>query len=99
MAAIPGLLAGKVSIITGTSSGLGRAIALAFSEHGATVICADRHALSKMSDQPTHEIIHGRGGKSRFVPTDVTKASSVKELVKTTTEKFGRVDVYVRPLL
>lgn len=93
MAGIPGLLAGKVSIVTGASSGLGRAIALAFSNHGATVVCADRDASSKGLDEPTDKLIGSRGGQSLFVPTDVTKAASVKDLVAAATDQFGRVDV------
>lgn len=93
MAGIPGLLAGKVSIVTGASSGLGRAIALAFSTHGATVVCADRDASSKGRDEPTDKLIGSRGGQGLFVPTDVTKAASVKDLVRAATDQFGRVDV------
>ena len=94
MAGVPGLLAGKVSIVTGASSGLGRAIALAFHKHGATVVCADRNASSKVSQQPTHELIQAGAGQSIFVPTDVTNASNVKDLVQTVADKFSRVDVY-----
>ncbi|KAL2824469.1 hypothetical protein BDW59DRAFT_172830 [Aspergillus cavernicola] len=99
MAGVPGLLSGKVSIITGASSGLGRAMALAFSMHGATVVCADLDASSKGRHQPTSELIGGRGAQSLFVPTDVTKARSVKDLVKTAADKFGRVDVLSWPTL
>ncbi|KAL3449910.1 hypothetical protein BJX65DRAFT_316641 [Aspergillus insuetus] len=88
-------LAGKVSIITGASSGLGRAIALAFSKHGATVICADLDASSKGHCQPTDELIRHGGGESLFVSTDVTKADSVRDLVKAAADKFGRIDVMV----
>lgn len=93
MAGLRGLLAGKVAIITGASSGLGRAIALAFSNHGATVVCADREASSKGTGEPTDKLIGSRGGQSLFVPTDVTKAASVKQLVEAATDKFERVDV------
>lgn len=51
MTGIPGLLAGKVSIATGASSGLGRAIALALNSHGAIVVWADRDASSKGRDE------------------------------------------------
>ncbi|KAE8379699.1 hypothetical protein BDV26DRAFT_258700 [Aspergillus bertholletiae] len=95
MAGVPGLLAGKVSIITGASSGLGRAIALAFHKHGATVVCADRKASSKIPEQPTHELIQASAGQSIFVPTDVANAGNVKQLVQTTADKFGRVDIMV----
>ncbi|KAJ0418597.1 hypothetical protein BJY00DRAFT_302641 [Aspergillus carlsbadensis] len=95
MSGLASSLAGKVSIITGASSGLGRAIALAFSKHGATVVCADREASSQGRDQPTDELIQLRGGRSLFVPTDVTKADEVRELVRAAAYKFGRVDVMV----
>ncbi|KAB8219272.1 hypothetical protein BDV33DRAFT_231698 [Aspergillus novoparasiticus] len=95
MTGVPGLLGGKISIVTGASSGLGRAIALAFHKHGATVVCADRDASSKVPQQPTHELIQAGAGQSIFVPTDVTNASNVKDLVQTVADKFGRVDVMV----
>ncbi|GKZ37368.1 hypothetical protein AbraIFM66950_008889 [Aspergillus brasiliensis] len=93
MSGMRSLLTGKVSIITGASSGLGRAIALAFNQHGATVICADRD----MGQSPsTNELIRDAGGgENLFVPTDVSSARSVRELVKTVAQKFGRVDVMV----
>ncbi|KAL3441560.1 hypothetical protein BJX65DRAFT_322254 [Aspergillus insuetus] len=61
------------------SRGLGRAVALAFSNHGATVVCADRDPSSQGRGQTTDNLIQSSGGKSFFVATDVTKAASVRE--------------------
>lgn len=59
-----GLLAGKVSIITGASSGLGQAMALEFAKQGASIVCADQTPISKENkNQPTHETIREQGGR------------------------------------
>lgn len=87
-----GLLAGRIAIITGSSSGLGRATAMAFMKHGATVVCADL-SPSTHPDLPTHEAIQEQGGKSKFVQTDVAHEESVQSLVRSTVEAFGRVDM------
>ncbi|KKY21331.1 putative alcohol dehydrogenase [Phaeomoniella chlamydospora] len=88
------LLAGKVSVITGASSGLGRAIALTFVRHGAMVVCAHQ-AASARHEQPTHELIRQSGGKSIFKPTDVGNAESMQSLVQSTVKEFGRLDIMV----
>ncbi|RFU74286.1 short chain type dehydrogenase [Trichoderma arundinaceum] len=91
-----GLLVGKVSIITGASSGLGRAMALAFAKQGATIVCADQTPSSRNTKYPlTHEIILEQGGKAMFVSTDVADESDVLKLVRGATNQFGRVDIMV----
>lgn len=86
------LLAGQISIITGASSGLGRATALAFMRQGAVVVCADRTpAPPKM--QPTHELIREQGGKSIFAQTDVSDEQSIQHLVRAAVAEYGRVDM------
>ena len=91
-------LPSKTAIVTGSSSGLGRAIALAFSASGASVICADLSPHSKQPSNPedeipTHELIGERGGKSTFVKCDVGDSESVQELVKRAVGEFGRLDM------
>ncbi|KAL5343981.1 NAD(P)-binding protein [Aspergillus crustosus] len=81
------LLKGKVSIITGASSGLGRAIASAYRQHGAIVVYADRNAPD--------ESIHSSKDTSLFVKTDVSNTESVQNLVQTTVKEFGRIDIMV----
>lgn len=87
------MLSGKVAIVTGASSGLGREICLAFTRHGASIVCADRDPSSSVSKQPTHELVCAEGGKCIFVTTDVSNAASVKQLVRDTVDHFGRVDM------
>lgn len=88
----------KVAVITGASSGLGRAIALAFAAHGATVVCADlrpiAEVLIKEEDvKATHEVIQDNGGKSLFLICDVRDSKSVENLIGLTVEVYGRLDM------
>ena len=95
-------LKGKVCIVTGSSSGLGRAVALAFAAQGARlVVCADLTPTPKstfMAEQagtPTDEVICRRygEGKAIFVKTNVTIGIEVKVLVQTAVKLGGRLDV------
>lgn len=91
-------LQGRKAIVTGSSSGLGRAIALAYAKEGAAVMCADlqpeaRADTGKEYPIPTHELIIKQGGKARFVKTNVTDEEQVKALIKNTVEEFGRLDM------
>jgi len=89
----------KVCIVTGSSSGLGRSIALSYSSEGAHLICADlqphpRPANPQTEESiPTDELIRKNGGKAIFVKTDVSKAKEVEELVTRAVIQFGRIDV------
>ncbi|KAL9130808.1 MAG: hypothetical protein Q9217_001111 [Psora testacea] len=92
----------KVCIVTGSSSGLGRAICLAFASQGARlVVCADLKPTSKSTFQaedagtPTHEVICKRYGENKgiFVQTDVTIGSEVEVLVQEAVKVGGRLDV------
>ncbi|APU13388.1 MULTISPECIES: SDR family NAD(P)-dependent oxidoreductase [Actinoalloteichus] len=79
----------KVIIITGATSGMGKAVAERVATEGATVVLAARGA--DVGEHFAAEI-RSRGGKALFVPTDVTVEDSVAALVRTTVERFGRVD-------
>src|SRR4051812_4183173 len=100
---IPGerKLAGKVAIVTGSSSGNGRAIAIAFARQGANVVCSDvrREALEGGYEgdieQPTDEVIAGFGVGVEYRDCDVTKADQVQALVDTAVSSFGRLDIIV----
>ena len=88
----------KVAIITGASSGFGRAIALAYAAEGAKVVCADLNPLASTfidedSIQATHHLVQERGGDSIFVKCDVGNSEGVQNLVKRTVEVFGRLDM------
>ncbi|KAH7486875.1 hypothetical protein FOMA001_g4986 [Fusarium oxysporum f. sp. matthiolae] len=93
-------LAGKVCIVTGSSSGLGRAIALAYSHEGAHLVCADLQPAARASvngeeEVNTDELIRSNGGQAIFVETDVTKTAAVEQLVSRAVIQFGRIDVLV----
>jgi NAD(P)-dependent dehydrogenase (short-subunit alcohol dehydrogenase family) len=93
-----GRLQGKVAIITGSSSGLGRAIALAYHREGASIICADlkrgaRSAVPEETKVPTDKLITDAGGQAIFVQTDVSIAEDMKTLVEQAVSHFGRVDM------
>ena len=93
---------GKVCAVTGVSSGLGRAIALAFTTNGAyPIICLDLRTSPREtfgiaeSEAPTHELVCKRygEGKAAFVKVDVTKATEVEHVVKEVVRLGGRLDV------
>lgn len=83
-------LTGKVAIVTGASSGLGKAFAEAMAEAGADVVCAARreNRLIELADK-----INKLGCKSLVVPTDVCKEDDVKRMVSETVNKFGKLDI------
>ncbi|KAI9933785.1 hypothetical protein MW887_004857 [Aspergillus wentii] len=92
-------LQNKVAIVTGSSSGLGRAISLRYAREGAKVVCADLSPSPRLvvpgESEPTHEVILSSQGKSIFVPADVGEAKQMKELVQKTVAQFGRLDIMV----
>jgi NAD(P)-dependent dehydrogenase (short-subunit alcohol dehydrogenase family) len=83
-------LKGKVALVTGGTSGIGRETAVLFAKAGAKVVVAGRR---EPEGADTVEIIRAAGGEALFVQTDVAKAAEVEALVKKTVEKFGRLDV------
>ncbi|XP_072030613.1 uncharacterized oxidoreductase Lmo0432-like [Amphiura filiformis] len=84
-------LAGKVAVVTGSSSGIGKVIALRLAEAGASVVlCARRE--DKL--QEVKEMIEKNGGKALIVKTDVTVRQQVKDLIQKA-ETFGPVDIMV----
>jgi NAD(P)-dependent dehydrogenase (short-subunit alcohol dehydrogenase family) len=81
---------GKVALVTGGSSGIGRATAIKFGERGARVAVANRREKEGME---TVEMIKKAGGEAIFVQTDVRIASQVENMVNQTVERFGRLDI------
>ena len=81
--------AGKVAFVTGASSGIGRATALAFARAGAAVVVAD---VDVNGNQETAELIKELGGQALAVTCDVTKSQEVTSALERTVETFGRLD-------
>jgi len=83
-------LQGKVAIVTGGTSGIGRDSSVLFAKAGAKVVVAGRR---EAEGKETVDMIRAAGGEALFVKTDVARAADVQALVQKTVEKFGRVDV------
>ena len=79
----------KVGLITGGSSGIGRATALAFAREGAKVIVASRR---EDESQETVRLVKEAGSEGLFVKTDVSKEADVKTMVEKTIKVYGRLD-------
>lgn len=80
----------KVALITGGTSGIGRATAIAFAQEGATVVVAGRR---EAAGQETVAQVQAAGGTGLFVRTDVSQEAEVEGLVAHTLQAFGRLDV------
>jgi short-subunit dehydrogenase len=89
---MPRKLKDSVVVITGASSGIGRASALAFAREGASVALAAR---SEGSLREVAKECEASGGRALVVPTDVADEEAVNELARRTVERFGRIDVWV----
>jgi len=80
-------LAGKVAIVTGAGSGIGRASAVLLAERGAKVIVAD------LDEDQGRKTVAQIGDQSHFVHVDIADEQSAKDLVSQTLSKFGRLDI------
>jgi len=81
---------GKVAVVTGAASGMGRAGATLLAAEGARVVVAD---INEAGGARVTQTIREAGGDARFVPLDVRRLDSVKALVQTTLSHYGRLDV------
>jgi NAD(P)-dependent dehydrogenase (short-subunit alcohol dehydrogenase family) len=85
-------LNGRVSIVTGSAGGIGRATAIAMAEVGARVVVSDTRTVE---GEATVSAIQAAGGEAIFVACDVSNADQVSHLITASLEHFGRVDVLV----
>ena len=83
-------LEGKTIIITGASSGLGRGLASAYSRAGANIVVASRN-FPRLEELVRD--VKGKGGKALAVKTDVTKIDDVENMINTSLDRFGGIDV------
>ncbi|MFD2327758.1 SDR family NAD(P)-dependent oxidoreductase [Cohnella sp. GCM10020058] len=83
-------LNGKVCLITGSGSGIGKGSALRFAQEGATVIIND---LDQAKGQETVDEIKRSGGSATFIPGDVTSPAEMEAMAQAALQAFGRVDV------
>lgn len=83
-------LAGKVAIVTGAASGIGRASAIVFAREGAKVVVADR---SEAGGTETVAHILSAGGVAHFAQVDVAKEDDIRAMVNATVARWGTVDI------
>lgn len=80
---------GKVALVTGAGSGIGRASALAFAREGAKIVVAD---IVVEGGEETVRMIKAAGGEALFAKADVSEAAEVQALVKSAVQTYGRLD-------
>lgn len=96
-----GRLEGRVAVVTGSSSGNGRAIAVALANEGAHLVCSDlkKSALAggyeKDIEVDTDAVITQAGGRATFVSADASKAADVQNVIDHAVKTFGRIDIMV----
>ncbi|GAA5869779.1 hypothetical protein JCM8547_005840 [Rhodosporidiobolus lusitaniae] len=98
--ASPYNLSGRTAIVTGSSTGNGRAIAMSLAQAGADIICIDLHPGQPKGFEPdsphTHDLVAQQFGvRSIFHQGDVTQEATWEEVVKKTLELTGRIDILV----
>jgi NAD(P)-dependent dehydrogenase (short-subunit alcohol dehydrogenase family) len=87
---VTGRFEGKVAFVTGATSGIGRATALAFAREGASVVVGD---IATEGNGETARVIEQAGGRSLAVTCDVTRGEDIKAALQSAVERFGRLDI------
>jgi NAD(P)-dependent dehydrogenase (short-subunit alcohol dehydrogenase family) len=80
---------GKVALVTGAASGIGRATALAFARHGAKVVVSD---VDDAAGEETVALVRAQNTDALFVHADVSRRSAVEALITTAAQMYGRID-------
>lgn len=88
-------LLGKVALVTGAASGIGRAIALRFAREGAIVVIADITETVREGGEPTRAILEREGRPVLFRRTDVSNEAEAEAAVAAAVDRFGRLDILV----
>ena len=83
---------GKVVIVTGAANGIGKEIAMTYSQNGATVVLGD---INEEAGKETVGVILNNRGKTEFVFTDVSKEESIQHLFSHVSENYGKVDILI----
>ncbi len=86
---MPATLDGKVALVTGGASGIGRATALTFAREGAKLMIAD---MNEEGGQQTAHMITENRGEAAFIQVDVSDATQVEAMISKTVETYGRLD-------
>lgn len=84
------LMNNKVALVTGASSGIGRAIALVWAREGAQVVVSD---LDRAGGEETVALVRERGGEARFIAANVAHAPDAQALIEATLARYGRLDI------
>jgi NAD(P)-dependent dehydrogenase (short-subunit alcohol dehydrogenase family) len=87
-----GRLEGRIAIITGAGSGIGRSSSILFAKEGAKVVVACRSAEA---GEETVRMIKGIPGQATYIKTDVSKTDDVKELIRKTVKTYGKLNILV----
>jgi glucose 1-dehydrogenase len=82
-------------VVTGSASGIGRAIAIRFAAEGASMVVSDVRQYPREGGEPTETVIADAGGRCVAVDADVSRSGDVDRLVRAAVERFGRLDVMV----
>ena len=85
-----GRVEGKVAIVTGAGSGIGRASAILLAKEGAKTVVVDRNAEA---GEETVRMIKEAGGEAIFVKADVSEAADIKKMVKTAVSTYGKLNI------